>query len=755
MHIWLELIIRELLFVALLAALGAGPATFLSERFDGAARFALAPALGLSAGASGAVTLIFFLPTADTWWVLIPAALASLGVFAGRTRPSLGWPGGRTVAQLAVVTVVILGSFSYPLALRHTVGPDGGYAIADTAGYLSTIDGEVHRSIRSSEHLVPPFADLAQGYWTGYAGGNQQLDVTALESNVNELLGLGATDTQSPFLIAVLLTGALGVFAVVRAVSGLPTWAAVLGACIFAGPLFAELYMDGSEAAICGAAVLAPVVALGSEALRIRRPAALALFALVIAGLQTLYPLFLPAVVLGAGATVAVAVIRRLRRGLPSLTDALTASGQLALVIALACALTPVAFLRNARYWISLLNGTFSLAGLPAYVLPANVLPGWVLQTREFYNLPNLSSATAAQLLMGALVPLVLIGVIAFAAWRYREARLMVAVAAGASLLAYYTWSSRGCGYCVQRNLIPVGALVAPALGLGVAAIATLPSRARMPTLLSRARMPLAAAIALVAIIAIGREGIVERQRVANGSYLLDEQDRAVLSALPARPGPVELEGFGQGPSPPMELPVVYNLVDERTHGQVSIATDRDDNRGLLYLGGTQPLGPSFHPDYRYVLTRLAGISTGRRVIARDGPVALEQRTQPLDVTVTGGVLVGAARADPSGTAWVTPALPLHFLVAGFSPGRTAWISLVLQATVPVHVEREPGLSSVRSGQTVRICLPAVGTPPVREAGVQVSFVPTPAPLPDETYAPALPPRGVRLVSVRVSTTRC
>jgi hypothetical protein len=348
----------------------------------------------------------------------------------------------------------------------------------------------------------------------------------------------------------------------------------------------------------------------------------------------------------------------------------------------------------------------------------------------------------------------VLIGVIAFGARRYREALMMVAVAAGASLLAYYTWSSRGCGYCVQRNLIPIGALAAPALGLGVAAIATLPSRARMPTLLSRARLPLAAAVALVAIVAIGHEGIVERQRLANGSYLLDNQDRVAMSALPPRSGPVELEGFGQGPSPPMEVPVVYNLVDERTDGQVSIATDRDDNRGLLYLGGTQPLGPSFHPNYRYVLTRLAGISTGRRVIARDGGIALEERTQPLDVTVTGGVLVAAARQDPSGTAWVTPALPLHFLVAGSSPGHTAWISLVLEATVPVHVEHEPGVSSVRSGNTLRMCVPAVGTPPVREAGVQLSFVPKPAP-PVETYAPALPPRGVRLVSVRVSTARC
>ncbi len=200
---------------------------------------------------------------------------------------------------------------------------------------------------------------------------------------------------------------------------------------------------------------------------------------------------------------------------------------------------------------------------------------------------------------------------------------------------------------------------------------------------------------------------------------------------------------------------MVYNLVDERAHGRVSVPTDRDDNRGLLYLGGTQPLGPSFTPGYRYVLTRLAGVSTSRRVVARDGPIALEERSQNLDVTVTGGVLVPMARFDPSGTAWVTPDRPLHFLVAGNSPGSQAWISLVLDATVPVRVHREPGLSSVQTGRRIRVCLPATGTPPVREAGVQLGFTPRLAPLPGEPYAPALPPRGVRLLSVRVSPTRC
>ena len=632
------------------------------------------------------------------------------------------------------------------MAVRHTVGPDGGYTIADTAGYVSEINGEEHQSIRRADRNRPPWPDLSRAYWSGYAQSFQQLDVSALEANMNGLLGLGSTDTQSPFLIVVLLAGALGVYAVVRSVRRGSTWAAVLGACIFAGPLYAELLMDGSEAAITGCAVLAPVVALGWEALRCRRPATLALFALTIAGLQTLYPLFLPPVVLAAVAAIAVLVIRRLMRGLPSRREVAVAVMQIAGVVALAAAFTPVAFARNVHYWLSLLNGTFSLVGLPAYVLPFNVLPGWVLQTREFYNLVNLNNATGGQLLLGAVVPLLLIAVILFAARRHREVAMMLVVAAGAALLAYYTGSSRGCSYCVQRNLIPIGALAAPALGIGVAALATL----RFP-----GRFVLAGAVAAVIVVVIGHEGIVERQRLADGSYLLDRQDRQAIAALPNGAGPVDLEGFGQGPAPPMELPMVYNLVDERTHGKLSIATDRDDDSGLAYLGGTEPLGPSFRPDYTYVLTRLGSISTDREVVARYGPIALEKRIRNLDVTLTGGISVAAVREDPTGTAWLNPNRPLHFVVVGTPAGGRAFISLVLRTTVPVHVLKQPGLVTVRQPGVVHICVPALGTPTAREADAQVYFVAQPPPLPSEPYSNPLPPRGVRLTSMTVSATPC
>lgn len=747
MHVWLDLISRELLFLALLAAIGAGPATFLSERFDGVARLAMAPVFGLCVGVCVTVTLVYFFPTSETWWVVILLALVSLGVAARRRGTAPPWLGRRGLIQLAVVAIVVMVSFDYPLALRHTVGPAGGWAIADTTGYVSEINGEARQGIHRAEQNRPPFADLSMYYWSAYASGFQQLDVSALEANVNQMLGLGSTDTDSALLIVIIMTGALGVFAVIRTVSGVSTWGAAVGGCLFGGPLFVELFMDGSQAALTGSALLGPVVVLGWEALSYRRTTTLVLFALLIAGLQTVYPLFLPPIVLGAAAAIALLTARRLRRRRPTQDEVLLAVGQLTLVCGLAALFTLVAFSRNVRYWTSLLNGSQVLLGLPQYSLPFNVLPGWVLQTREFYGLVDLRhGASAGQLAMGGLVPLILVGVIVQAVRRHREALVMLVVAAGASLLAYYTWAGRDCSYCVQRNLIPIGALAAPALGLGLAAIVTLRWRGRIP---------LAAAVGALILVAVGHEGVVERQRLANGSYLLNTENREALGALPRNAGPVEIEGFGQGPAAPMAVPLVYNLVDEKTNGKMSLPTDRDDAAGLAYLGGTEPLGPSFKPDYRYVLTNLTGISTARRVLARHGQVALEERTQPLDVTINGGVSVAAVWEDPSGTAWLNPNRPLHFVVSGGSPGTRAWVSLVVRTTVPVRLVREAGVSAVIRPGVTRICALASGGPPIRAVGFQVAFVPVAPPIPKRPYSDTLPPRGARLVSMTVSTTPC
>jgi hypothetical protein len=753
MHVWLDLIVREVLFVALLAALGAGPAAFLGAQFDATARLAMAPVLGLCVGSCLTVTLGYEYPARQTSWLLMGVAALSVAIAAWRrpVRRLAPNPAGRL--QVAIILIVVLGAFDYPLAARHTVGPVGGYDVADTSGYVTETDGLARESVRDAQHSVGPYSDLETVAVVNYDGhASQQLDISALEANCNSLLGLGATDTQSPFLIAVLLTGALGAFAVVRSADQRAGWAGVLAGCLFAGPAFVQLLMNGSQAAIAGAAVLAPAVALGVEALRRGRVADLILLGLAAAGLQTLYPLFVPCFVVGAAVTLGVVAMRCALAGQLSARRALRAVDGLGLVLACSIVLTPVAFSRNLSYWGGILNGTFSFVGLPLRRLPALGVPGWLLQTRDFFDLADpLRHSTAGNVILGMAVPLVLLGVIATGSWRHHVVLAMLTVAAAASVFAWYTWSHDSCSYCVGRNLIPVAALMPSGLALGLAALALV-----RPSGGGRLTMAVVA-VAAIAILAVGHEAIVLRQRMSQGDYMLDSGDRQALAALAPGAGPVELEGFSESPQAPMELPLVYDLTDETTHGDLSLPTEVNDNDGLAYLtAGAVPLGRWFKANYQYVLTRLAGVATQRRTIARFGSIALERRTQPLDVTLVSGASVPTARLDPSGTAWVNPALPLQFLVVGGVTDSPAWVTLRLRATGAVGVARGTDVVWHRqTGDDVRICLRAVGQAPVRSAAVQTSFTPQPPPAPPGRFDLTLPPPGLTLQSMGVSDRSC
>ena len=577
MHVWLDLIVRELLFVALLAALGTGPAAFAGERFNGVARLALAPALGLCLGACLTVTLVYAFPACDTTWLLVAVAALSIAVAIWRRPQILSLPDARGTLVVAIIAVVVLGGYDYPLASRHTVGPIGGFQVADTSGYVSETDALARQSLHAARVSTPPYSDLSAIALANYARGTQQLDISALEANVNSLLGLGATDSQTPFLIAVLLTGALGAFAVTRAISR-REWPAVLAGCLFAGPAFAQLLMEGSQAAISGSAVLTPTIALGLEAIRRRSVANLVLAGLAAAGLQTVYPLFVPCVAIGAAIVLAVVAVRSAQAHRLALGEFGKAIGAVAVVVGWAIVFTPVAFSRNATYWLKILHGTLPLVGLPPYRLAGPAIPGWLLQTRDFYGLVDpLRSASAGPLLLAVVVPLLLLVVIALGIWRHRTAAAMLAVVAGAIVLACYTWASQGCGYCTQRNLIPVAALIPSALAVGLGALALwrLGGDRRQAGAIrwgGTGRWA-ATAIAVLTVVVVGHEGLVLRQRISQADYMLDPGARQALAALPVGPGRVELEGFSESAQAPGELPLVYNLVDERTAGRVSVPT--------------------------------------------------------------------------------------------------------------------------------------------------------------------------------------
>jgi hypothetical protein len=786
MHIWADILIRELVMLVTLFALGSGPAAFLGRRFDAAARVAMAPVLGLCLGTCVFTTLIWFTAARNTYWLLPVLALASVATALWRGLGSIKIDHDEeaqhsrvilltqkpfllarrlspfdTVA-LVLVCVAVATPLSYTLHERHSVGPVG-FDVWDAVDYTAEIDAMQQQSIRQattpysvavlnafdggkqkSIHPGPEQDNFIRLFWTFYASGDQNLDAAPLSANLNELIGLHATDTQSLFLIIFLVAGALGAFATIRYFAPKPTWTAPFAGVLFAGPFFLQLMADGSQAATCGVAVILPITAVGADVLRSKRWSGLAILALLASGLMAIYPIFVPAVAISCAAILAIIGVMAWWRGRLNYRRLLATSCAVSLVVVLSILFNLVSFLRDLRYWKGVLNGSYYLSGLPQYHLPYSVLPGWLLQTREFYFLTELGSTSIGQIILGVVLPVIFISVIVFGL-KYRRTGLLLALLALIyAVMAWYTSSSHGCSYCTDRALLPIAPLGIGLLTLGVAALATAP------------RLWLrwvGIAVAVIAVVAVATRTRQERIRFANGAYSLDSGSRALLSHLPPHPGTVDIEGYGEDPGKaPGEFPLTYYMVSERNHGEVSTPSEYTDYSSLAYLGEANPRNPQFDPSYHYVLTRIGGVESDRRVIARTGPLALEERTGSLDATLVTGVAVPPVRLDANGLAWVEG--PLHIIVVGGSSA-PAWVSLRFQATVPVIVAPQPGVTArTHPHGIITACVRATGTAPLRKATIGLSFTGIPGLIPPEPFAEQEPPEGVQLVAMR-AVTRC
>jgi hypothetical protein len=756
MHIWTDLLAREGAMLALLLAVGAAPAAFLSERLDAAARLALTPILGFCLGTCVTTTLLAFTPADATYWLLIPLALGSISLAAWRLRRSAKVNiriSLRDIAQLLLVCVAVAGPLSYTLHAHHTVGP-AAYTYTDVDGYVAEQDGAQFTSIdhaaKAWEHAQPTsarFADLTQLYWSFVDSFNANPNAGPLDANLDQLLGLGATETNSAFLIVFLLAGALGTFAAVRYVTRSPTWMAALAGALFGGPMFLELWFDTFEAAIIALGLVMPLAILGSEIMRSRDLASLVLFSLIFACFFTVYPVLVPIVALTCALVLAARAIA-LRRGAGDLRAAVRrGSLSIATIAGVVVVLDNVGLVHAVDYYRKLLENAVPLPRVPWH-LPLQVLPEWLLQTREFWYLPDIATGGLKQLLLGALLPLVFIGFIVIGVRRHRPALALVALAGVCGAVAEYSFTSReACTYCAERDLLPLAPIATVLLALGLAAVLAMPQRwARALGLLG----------ALLVLGAVAQRAHVELKRFSQGSYFLDSANRSVLAHLPAHANAVALEGYGQTLSAQAEQPLVYDLLNERARGRVSIVLGSDQNNGIEYLdfGVIRSPGVEFDPDYDFVLTRFAGIETSRRVIARSGGIALEQRTQPLDVTPYAGLEAPLERLDTSGTAWVQPGQPIEFYVTGASTGQ-AWVRLTFSTNEPVTVAPQAGLRTSAHGDTVIACVPSAGAAPIRHAEVLLSAPPEAVSPPAETFPPPVPMEGIALTSMHAMSGRC
>ncbi len=755
----MDLLAREGALLGILLALGAAPAAFLSGRIDLAGRLALAPILGFCVGTCLATTVLQFAPAGDTYWILPPVALLSLGVAAWRTSRFRGrsgrltWLPLRDIAQLLVVCVAVVGPLTYTLHQHHTVGPVA-YTYTDVDGYVAEEDGAQTASISKAssawKHAEPTgarFADLTQLFWSFSSSFNANPNASPLDANTNSLLGLGATDTNSAFLIVLLLAGALGAFAAVRYASCSHTWMAALAGALFGGPMFLELWFDTFEAAIIALGLVLPLAIIGSEILQSRRAANFILFALIFACLLMVYPVLVPIltvtclVVLGSRAIA----IQRAGGSLRSLARPVAIC--VVALVALIVAFDNISVLHAISYYRKLLANDVPLPRV-GWHLPLQVIPGWILQTREFWYMPDLGTGGLKQIALGALIPLVFVGFIVLGVRRHRPTLALVALAGVCALVAEYSYTSRAaCTYCAERDLLPLAPIAIVLLALGLAAVLAMPER--------WARLLGIAGVALV-VIAVAQRARVELTRFSDGSYFLDSANRSVLGHLPPSARAVEIEGYGQTLSAQAEQPLVYDLVNEHARGRASILLSSNQNNSIEYLdfGAIKSPGIEFNPNYDFVLTRFAGIETSRRTIARSGGIALEQRTQPLDVTPYSGLEAPLARLDTSGTAWVQPGQPLEFYVAGESSNPVS-VRLTFRVSEPVSVASQAGLHIHQQGETLIACVPTSGYAPTRQAAVLLSAPPVAGQLPREEFPPAVPLQGIALVSMRAVRGSC
>jgi hypothetical protein len=748
MHLWFDLISRELALLVVVTALGLGPSSFLSERFDATARLAMAPVLGMCTGAAVFTTLLWFASASRTAWLLPVIGAGSCAVAVVRRRHWRGFSGTEDlsgagsvarrrsapfkvvdIVQLAVVCLAAAAPITYTLHERGSVGP-AAYAVGDVDGYVAVADGAQHQSLRTAQHQKTPFADFTVGYYDNYAAAVQQLDVTALLANLDSLLGFGATDTNSPFLAALIVVGALGVFSAVRATVRRRSWAAVLAGGLFGGAFFLQLFFVGSEGAICGLAVLVPMAVVGGDALHEPGPANVALFALLVSGLIDLYPLLLAPAGVAAVVAVAAVVVRRARSvdGLDGVF-LLRLGGGVASVLVLAALFDVVAFARVIHYWHSLVNGGYVSRAFPQFQLGAGLVPGWLLQTRQLYSLVFSSNSAASNVVLAILVPAALLAVAAVALWRFHIARLLIPFIATSVAIALYERVHNHCSYCEERNLLPVAPMLLFLVALGVGVLAT--SRLR--------RLHWASlGVAALFVVSAGYAVRAERTRFLDGAYVLDSSARTLVSKIPPGAGPVALEGFNEGAQAPEELLLVYEMVDEHVWGRVSIPADYDENNALAYAATYPFPGPTLHPASRYVLTRIPGVLTSRPTVARMGSIALQRLSGPLDVLLDYGVSVASlASSDPTGSAHINSSGngTVQYVVSGGSGRGQVHVAMRfdLPAPRPLSVAADAPMQEQQHEAKVDICVETTGRAPLRTARVRIP-----------------PDSGARLVAVEV-----
>ena len=266
--------------------------------------------------------------------VLVPLAVlsAAYAVLAcaswlGR-QATRGDPGH--VVGLALAVSLPLALLSAPLIEERSLGPVS-YQVADAATYADFQDHLDDHTWRD-EHFGLSEGDdrLVDDFLSSPVF---QTGTIPLAAALSATFGWSALDSQSALMIAFVAIGCLGCFALVLTATK-SSWAGVAAAFLYAGPVNYQLFIDGSQAALAALALLGPLAIVGSRIFH-EPVRAGALFGLLVGGLMTVYPSFLPVVAVAFVLALAIRLTRARRADLAR--AALTASAAAVLGRGRAC----------------------------------------------------------------------------------------------------------------------------------------------------------------------------------------------------------------------------------------------------------------------------------------------------------------------------------------------------------------------------------------------------------------------------------
>ena len=443
----------------------------------------------------------------------------------------------------------------------------------------------------------------------------------------------------SPYMALCIVLAALSSLALFQVTTRSRAWLSVAPALAMGGaPLF-QLYIDGSAALLAGIALVPALLAIGVLALRASGWATTLLGAVLLAGLVTAYP-EMGLVVVG---TLAIALgaraVARVRAGERWGDLARASAPKLIALALLAVVLTPRATiwaLANARE-----SGSFTL-GVVHYDMKLAYLPGWLLQTREFYTFSLIPPRGATYALVGIALPIALIAVAVYGCVRVRDGRLLALFVGVASAQAVYASVRLDCSYCVGRTLAVTVPAIAVLLALGVFELTRSPVRWKLG---------LGVLVGTTAAIAAGSALFSIEQR-AYYAYMPPAHLTTMAEKARTVSGTLALEGFGQTPLWAWgENRTTYQAMVEGSSRRVSLPAAYNDYGGLSYFG-TRKIGhPTYTPDYEYVLTRFPALETGRHTVYETETMALERRNRPFDAILVRGAALEPFLRDPGSSA--------------------------------------------------------------------------------------------------------